>query len=127
MSTARRPFLTIRSLPPALRPAHVYRGDTTMIVAWHNGATRRQIAEATTFLLTPQEMDAYRAAFGHPPIGQPAPDWCFTDGPIIHWVPPVLRTAGAPAVQGLDLPDEILAAYERYVVANFFPSLQEAA
>jgi hypothetical protein len=120
-------LLTIRELPESMRPAAVERYDSVTVVAWHRGAMRVEVGERMVDLLKPHELDAIRAGYGHPPVGQPCPEWITYDEPIVHWVPAALRVKGEPAVQGLELSMVEALEYEAWAASLIVFDLQESA
>lgn len=83
-------YLQIRPLPLSCQPAMVVRWDGATIVAIDPATTCREVAEWAPDNLTVDEMNAYRAAYGEPPVGQPLSDEWQTDEPIPAWVPACL-------------------------------------
>lgn len=92
-------FLSVRDLAPSCRPCHVTRHDGLVLLAVQPGVPRFEIVKWCVDNLTDAEQNAYRAAYGQPPVDQPIDDWLMEGVTLCH-VPESLRTRGAPAVQG---------------------------
>ena len=95
----REVFLTLRLLPEHERPVYVWRDDDMTIQAVDPRDSRFDIVQASTFKLWPEELAAYRRAFGCP-VDTPLPDDFMSDEPAFLYVPPELRLPGETALQG---------------------------
>jgi hypothetical protein len=84
-------FLTFALLPEACQPIVVTRVDGVTLVTVDAEATKREALAACVDRLTTAELNAYRRAYGVPPVGQPSPEDWLSDEPVDLNVPAVLR------------------------------------
>ena len=92
----REVFLTLRELPDHERPIYVWRDDDMTIQAIDPRDSRFDIVRASTFRLWPNELAAYRLAYGCP-VDTPLPEDFMGDEPAFLYVPPELRrTSSSP-------------------------------
>lgn len=82
------------------RPSHVWRSDGMTLLTCDPRASRLEITSYNLQILTEQEANIIRRAYGLPPVHESAPDWITEDAPAFLYVPPAVRLHGAPAIQG---------------------------
>ena len=80
-------YAQIKPLPPACQPAWVVREDGATLVTVNPGTTFAQIIAWVVDHLTVDELNAYRAAYGEPPVGQHLSDFWLSDQPMSDWLP----------------------------------------
>lgn len=76
----RRYYMLIEQMPERHRPALIVRGPTATLLTVDLRTTRLNIVAWSVDNLTVEEMNAYRAAYGEPPVGGYLSD---------HWMLPV--------------------------------------
>lgn len=94
--------LRIRLLDPSCRPCRMRRRYGVTMVAIDPRASRCEITAWMVDNLTPLEQNIARSAFGLHAVEElvPLEEWMVDDDPCFLYVPPGLRTKGAPALQG---------------------------
>lgn len=83
-------YLQFRRLPDSCLPAWVVRSHGMTLVAVDPRSTRADLACWSPDNLTDDEMNAYRSAYGEPPVGQPLGDAWMTNKPFPSDVPAAL-------------------------------------
>lgn len=81
-------YLQVKPLPPACRPAWVVREDGATLLTVDPRSTCAEVVQYSVDALTVEELNAYRAAYGEPPVGEPLSDPWLSDKPFPIWVPP---------------------------------------
>lgn len=83
-------YIEIRPLPAECQPAWVVRHDGGTLVAIDPRATRAEVVTWVVDHLTDTEQNAYREAYGQPPVGQPLDDSWMADQPFPAVLPATL-------------------------------------
>lgn len=83
--------VVVRQLPASYRPAQVRRHEGVTLVAVDPRSTRLDVTAWAVDALTRDELDAFRVAYGQPPVGAPLDDAWMTDEPFPRTVPSSLR------------------------------------
>ncbi len=83
-------YLTLRDLPPAVRPCAVARRGERVLLAVQPGALRANVMTWCVANLSRDEQNALRAGLGQPRVGQPIDLW-LTEGHVTREVPLGLR------------------------------------
>lgn len=84
-------YLRIKHLPYQLRPAHVVREDGTTLVTVDQTATCGEVARWAPDHLSVNEQNAYRRAYGQPPVGHPLEEEWMSDDEFPSFVPADLQ------------------------------------
>lgn len=83
-------YVEFKELPPRYRPARVRRRHGLTLLRIDPRATKREAVEFVALNMTREENNAYRRAYGAPPVDQPLPDAWMEEDTVIPIVPPSL-------------------------------------
>lgn len=84
-------YLQFKLLSPASQPCLVVREDGATLLTIDPRSRRGEVSSWVVEHLTRTEQNAYRAAYGQPPVDQPLDDRLFSDDPVILHIPESLR------------------------------------